>query len=194
MAGFLHTKRDITTIKVIMSLFYTASGNRCCNFWNALLQLTRLLTRYKTASGNRCCNSTLGNPCLERLFGDTLANQINVYHDSSEKRLFERLSPTPGSQNPYHARTSWFWQTSAAALPAYPAKANNLEATQSPLAGRLTRFFQTCSPNSSAVIAYYIFIIQHSSSLRQEKKAATCVAALRLSRRVSPCRQEGYPF
>ena len=84
--------------------YKTASGNRCCNLhWQCQ---NSIVHRYKTASGNRCCNSTLGNPCLERLFGDTLANQINVYHDSSEKRLFERLSPTPGSQNPYHARTS----------------------------------------------------------------------------------------
>lgn len=36
-----------------------------------------------------------------------------------------------------------------------------------------------------------------SSSRRKtgtQKKAATCVAAMRPSRRVSPCRQEGYPF
>ena len=36
-----------------------------------------------------------------------------------------------------------------------------------------------------------------SSSRRKtgtQKKAATCVAALRPSRRVLPCRQEGYPF
>ncbi len=109
--------------------YKTASGNHCCNFEiyvdttdnspivtkpQAVITVATHL-RYRLLNILRVTKPqaviTVATAPLETLvqsgsFGVLWQTKSTFTNFFSKKRLFQRLSPTPGSQNPYHARTS----------------------------------------------------------------------------------------